>query len=86
MEITLLRHATLLVRPNGKTLLVNSMFDPGSVEAILVTPKHADHLDETAVEKPPKDRSLFCQAEDKGLLRPSGFSDARPVGACRGTG
>jgi L-ascorbate metabolism protein UlaG (beta-lactamase superfamily) len=94
------------VRLNGKTLLVDPMFDPpgarppventpndrrnplvplphidpGSVEAILVTHTHADHLDETAVEKLPKDRPLFCQPEDEGLLRSSGFSDVRPVG------
>ena len=55
-------------------------FDPGSVEAILVTHTHADHLDESAVERLPKDRPLFCQPEDEGLLRSSGFSDIRPVG------
>lgn len=106
MEITLLRHATLLVRLNGKTLLVDPMlgppgamppvpdtpnerrnplvplpdFDPGSAEAILVTHTHADHLDEVAVEKLPKDLPLFCQPEDEASLRTSGFSDVRPVG------
>ena len=106
MGITLLRHATLLVRLNGKTLLVDPMldppgarppventpndrrnplvplpdFDPGSVKAILVTHTHADHLDESAVERLPKDLPLFCQPEDEGLLRSSGFSEVRPVG------
>jgi len=106
VEITLLRHATLLVQLNGKTLLVDPMlsppgamppvpdtpndrrnplvslpdFDPGSAEAILVTHTHADHLDETAVEKLPKDLPLFCQPEDEDGLRSSGFADVRPVG------
>jgi L-ascorbate metabolism protein UlaG (beta-lactamase superfamily) len=106
VEITLLRHATLLVRLNGKTLLVDPMFDPpgarppventpndrrnplvplpdfdpGSVEAILVTHTHADHLEATAVERLPKDLPLFCQPEDEGGLRSRGFSDVRPFG------
>jgi L-ascorbate metabolism protein UlaG (beta-lactamase superfamily) len=106
VEITLLRHATLLVRLNGKTLLVDPMFDPPgarppventpndrrnplgplpdfdpcSVEAILVTHTHADHLDATAVERLPRDLPLFCQPEDEGGLRSRGFSDVRRVG------
>lgn len=106
MEITLLRHATLLTQLGGKSFLVDPMldppgarppvgntpndrrnplvplpeFDPGSVEAILVTHTHADHLDDAAIERLPKDLPLFCQPEDKDGLRSRGFFDVRSVG------
>lgn len=55
--------------------------DLDSVEAVLITHTHADHFDETAVEKLPKDLPLFCQPEDEALLSSSGFSDVRQVEA-----
>jgi L-ascorbate metabolism protein UlaG (beta-lactamase superfamily) len=51
----------------------------GRADAVAVTHLHADHLDETAVDLLAKDRPLFCQPHDEGVLRDRGFLDVRPV-------
>jgi L-ascorbate metabolism protein UlaG (beta-lactamase superfamily) len=46
--------------------------------AVLVTHRHEDHLDDTAVRLLPRDLPVFCQPEDEAALRDLGL-DARPV-------
>jgi len=48
------------------------------VDAVLVTHRHRDHLDERAEELLPRDVPAFCQPEDEGPLRELGL-DARAV-------
>src|SRR3954447_7279301 len=48
------------------------------IDAVLVTHRHRDHLDETAERLLPRDVPVFCQPEDAGALRALGL-DARPV-------
>ena len=46
--------------------------------AVLVTHRHEDHLDDTAVRLIPRAVPVFCQPEDEAALRELGL-DARPV-------
>jgi L-ascorbate metabolism protein UlaG (beta-lactamase superfamily) len=46
--------------------------------AVLVTHRHEDHLDDTAVRLLPRDLPVFCQPEDEAALRDLGL-DARAV-------
>src|SRR4051794_28883309 len=48
------------------------------VDAVLVSHRHRDHLDETAERLLPRDVPTFCQPEDEAALRELGL-DARPV-------
>ena len=80
--------------------LVPLPFDPlPGIDAVLVTHLHADHFDDAAAERLPRDVPLFCQPEDEERLRGFGFAP-RPVvasaqwdgvtihrtGGCHGTG
>ena len=49
-----------------------------SVDGVLVTHRHRDHLDARAEELLPRDVPVFCQPEDEEALRELGL-DARPV-------
>ncbi len=49
-----------------------------ALDAVLVTHRHQDHLDDTAVRLLPRDRPVFCQPEDEAALRDLGL-DARAV-------
>jgi L-ascorbate metabolism protein UlaG (beta-lactamase superfamily) len=48
------------------------------LDAVLVTHRHKDHLDDTAARLLPRELPVFCQPEDYEALRALGF-DARPV-------
>ena len=48
------------------------------LDAVVVTHRHRDHLDETAERLLPRDVPVFCQPEDEEALRALGL-DARPV-------
>jgi L-ascorbate metabolism protein UlaG (beta-lactamase superfamily) len=48
------------------------------IDAVLVTHRHRDHLDDRAEELLPRDVPVFCQPEDGDALRALGL-DARPV-------
>jgi L-ascorbate metabolism protein UlaG (beta-lactamase superfamily) len=48
------------------------------LDAVLVTHRHKDHLDDTAIRLVPRELPIFCQPEDEDGLRELGF-DARPV-------
>ena len=48
------------------------------IDAVLVTHRHADHLDEQAKRLLPRDIPVFCQPEDEEALREAGL-DAKPV-------
>jgi L-ascorbate metabolism protein UlaG (beta-lactamase superfamily) len=48
------------------------------LDAVLVTHRHRDHLDETAERLLPRDVPVFCQPGDETYLRELGLS-ARPV-------
>jgi L-ascorbate metabolism protein UlaG (beta-lactamase superfamily) len=48
------------------------------VDAVLVTHRHGDHLDNRAVELLPRELTVFCQPEDEEPLRERGLK-ARPV-------
>jgi len=48
------------------------------LDAVLVTHRHKDHLDDTAVRLLPRDVPVFCQPEDEAALRDLGLA-ARPV-------
>jgi L-ascorbate metabolism protein UlaG (beta-lactamase superfamily) len=48
------------------------------LDAVLVTHRHKDHLDETAERLLPRDLPVFCQPEDETALRELGL-DARAV-------
>ena len=50
------------------------------LDAVLVTHRHQDHLDDTAVRLIPRDVPVLCQPEDEAALRELGL-DARPVDA-----
>ena len=51
-----------------------------SLDAVLVTHRHRDHLDGTAERLLPRDIPTFCQPEDASALRDLGL-DVRPVDA-----
>ena len=48
------------------------------LDAVLVTHRHRDHLDERGAALTPRDVPVFCQPEDEDALRELGL-DARPV-------
>jgi L-ascorbate metabolism protein UlaG (beta-lactamase superfamily) len=48
------------------------------IDAVLVTHRHKDHLDDTAVRLLPRAVPVFCQPEDAGALRELGLA-AHPV-------
>src|SRR4051794_7258634 len=48
-------------------------------EAVLVSPLHADHLDETAVRLLAPGVPVIAQPKDEDALRERGFTDVRPV-------
>lgn len=51
------------------------------VNAVIVTHTHADHWDEVAQQRVPKDLPIFVQnAGDARLIRSQGFTDVRVVG------
>lgn len=51
------------------------------VNAVIVTHTHADHWDEVAQQRVPKDLPIFVQnAGDARLIRGQGFTDVRVVG------
>jgi L-ascorbate metabolism protein UlaG (beta-lactamase superfamily) len=50
-----------------------------TVDAVLLTHLHRDHLDETAIELLRKDVPVFCAPADADALRAHGFRDVRPV-------
>lgn len=50
-----------------------------SVDGVLVTHLHADHLDDAAEAALDKSLPLACQPEDVDELRAKGFTDLRPV-------
>lgn len=50
------------------------------LDAVLVTHRHKDHLDDTAERLLPRDVPTFCQPEDADPLRAVGL-DVRPVAA-----
>jgi L-ascorbate metabolism protein UlaG (beta-lactamase superfamily) len=50
------------------------------IDAVIVTHRHRDHLDETAERLLPRDVPVFCQPEDEEPLRELGL-DARTVGS-----
>jgi L-ascorbate metabolism protein UlaG (beta-lactamase superfamily) len=49
------------------------------LDAVLVTHRHRDHLDDTAIRLLPKDLAVLCQPADADPLRSHGFADVRPV-------
>src|SRR6476659_8596465 len=49
-----------------------------ALDAVLVTHRHKDHLDDTAVRLIPREVPVFCQPEDESALRELEL-DARPV-------
>jgi L-ascorbate metabolism protein UlaG (beta-lactamase superfamily) len=50
----------------------------GGLDAVVVTHRHRDHLDEAAERLLPRDVPVFCQPEDEEVLRGLRL-DARPV-------
>lgn len=48
-------------------------------DALLVTHRHRDHLDEAATERLAGDVPTLCQPEDADGLAEAGFTDVRPV-------
>lgn len=51
------------------------------VDAVIVTHTHADHWDEVAQQRVPKDLPIFVQnAGDARLIRSQGFTDVRVMG------
>jgi L-ascorbate metabolism protein UlaG (beta-lactamase superfamily) len=107
MRLTLIRHATLIIEPGGRRVLVDPMLDDAGarppiedtpnqrrnplvplplpaedvvrgLDAVVVTHRHRDHLDETAERLLPRDVPVFCQPEDEEALAALGLL-ARPV-------
>lgn len=73
--------------PNAKVRnptvnLENSIDDIlAGVDAVIVTHTHADHWDEVAQQRVPKDLPIFVQnAGDARLIRSQGFTDVRVLG------
>lgn len=55
------------------------MPDITTIDAVLLTHLHEDHLDRTAVKMIPLDMTIFCQYVDTMRLRRVGFTDVRTV-------
>jgi L-ascorbate metabolism protein UlaG (beta-lactamase superfamily) len=51
----------------------------GEADAVLVTHLHADHLDDTAVDRLAATTPVLSQPEDVAALGERGFTDVRPV-------
>ena len=51
-----------------------------SHDALLVTHRHRDHLDDAATERLAGDVPVLCQPEDAEGLADAGFTDPQPVG------
>jgi L-ascorbate metabolism protein UlaG (beta-lactamase superfamily) len=67
------RRNPLVELPEPAQVLVDQL------DAVLVTHRHQDHLDDTALELLSRDAPLLCQPPDEGSLREHGFADVRPV-------
>jgi len=79
VEITLLRHATLLVRLNGKTLLVDSMLDPPgpitmTAEDVARVCRHAPEA-VVAVHVEAINHCLLGRVEPRSCLKREGLSE-----------
>ncbi len=55
------------------------MPDITTIDAVLLTHLHEDHLDRTAVKMIPPEMTIFCQYVDTMRLRRVGFKDVRTV-------
>lgn len=50
-----------------------------TLDAVLVTHRHGDHLDPCAARALPHDKPAFCQPDDAESLHRDGFTDAQPI-------
>ena len=50
-----------------------------ALDAVLLTHRHGDHLDATALELLSRDLPILCQPADADALRAEGFAAVRPV-------
>ncbi|MFB6081238.1 MAG: MBL fold metallo-hydrolase [Halanaeroarchaeum sp.] len=64
-------------RPNP--LVPLPRFDLAGIDAVVVTHRHRDHLDDAAIAALQADVPVFCQPDDADSLREDGFTDVRPV-------
>jgi L-ascorbate metabolism protein UlaG (beta-lactamase superfamily) len=50
-----------------------------NMDAMLLTHRHFDHLDKTALSALNKTMPIFCQPEDEAFLQAAGFTDVQPI-------